>query len=189
MKGMTLANEIFHEEDKTREYLENIRWPDGPVCPHCGCKESMYRITGKSVRPGLWKCGKCRKQFTVTVGTLFEKSHIPIHKWLQAAFLMCSSKKGISSHQLHRMLDITYKSAWFLSHRLREAMKDPFFVMLGGKGRIVEADETFWGNTGKQRFGARGYAHKEKIFSLVERKGKVRSFHVPKVNSATLKHD
>ncbi|MEW5910957.1 MAG: IS1595 family transposase [Thermodesulfobacteriota bacterium] len=178
----------FQDEDKAREYLESIRWPEGPICPHCGGHEKTYRLEGKSHRKGLLKCGHCRKQFTVTVGTLFERSKIPLHKWLLAAYLLCSSKKGISAHQLHRMLGITYKSIWFLVHRLREAMADPVFTdQLGGAGKYVEADETYWGNKGKQRRGARGAAHKEKIFSLVERGGNVRSFHVSAVSGATLK--
>lgn len=178
----------FQDEDKAREYLESIRWPDGLVCPHCGGTEKVYRLKGKSHRKGLLKCGHCRKQFTVTVGTLFERSRIPLHKWLLAAYLLCSSKKGISAHQLHRMLGITYKSAWFMTHRIREAMADSFFTdKLGGGDKYVEADETYWGNNGKHRPGARGTAHKEKIFSLVERGGRVRSFHVSAVNADTLK--
>lgn len=178
----------FLDEEKAREYLEATRWPNGPVCPHCGRSETIYQLTGKTARPGLWKCGTCRRQFTVTVGTLFERSHIPLHKWLYAAYLLCSSKKGISTHQLHRVLGITYKSAWFMTHRIRAAMTDSVFAdKLGGNGQYVEADETYWGNKGKQRPGARGAAHKEKIFSLVERGGHVRSFHVPRVNAATLK--
>lgn len=178
----------FYDEVRARNFLERIIWPDGPVCPHCGGMEKAYRIRGKGARNGLWMCGHCRKQFTVTVGTLFESSHIPLHKWLMAVYLMCSSKKGISSHQLHRMLGITYKSAWFMTHRIREAMKDPFFVkLLGGFGKIVEADETFWGNMNKKPKGARGYQHKMKVFSLVERNGDVRSFQVPAVTGKTLK--
>lgn len=188
MKKTTLSDPMFHDETRAREYLENTRWPDGPVCPHCGGTEKIYRLTGKSTRPGLLKCGHCRKQFSVTVGTLFERSHIPLHKWLQAVYLMCSSKKGISTHQIHRMLGITYKSAWFMTHRIREAMKDSVFAdKLGGGGKVVEVDETFWGNKSKKRPGARGYAHMEKIFALVERGGPVRSFHVPKINAQTLK--
>jgi len=187
-KKSTMQSPYFQDEDSAREYLESIRWPEGPICPHCGGSEKIYRLEGKSHRKGLLKCGHCRKQFSVTVGTLFERSKIPLHKWLLAAYLLCSSKKGISTHQLHRMLGITYKSAWFMTHRIREAMADPMFTeQLGGAGKYVEADETYWGNKGKQRRGARGAAHKEKIFSLVERDGRVRSFHVSAVNGATLK--
>jgi transposase-like protein len=188
MSEAVLANPIFHDEEKAVEYLEGVRWPSGPICPHCGNQDKVYRIKGKTARPGLLKCGLCRKQFTVKVGTLFESSHIPLHKWLQATHLLCSSKKGISSHQLHRMMGITYKSAWFMTHRIREAFKDSEFAnKLGGAGKFVEVDETYWGNKGKQRLGSRGYAHKEKIFSLVERDGEVRSFHVPQVTGKTLK--
>lgn len=191
MSEAILANPIFHDEEKAIEYLESVRWPNGPVCPKCGSGDKVYRIKQnkeKKIRHGLLKCGPCQKQFTVKVGTLFESSHIPLHKWLQATHLLCSSKKGISSHQLHRMMGITYKSAWFMTHRIREAFKDSEFAnKLGGNGKFVEVDETYWGNKGKQRLGARGYAHKEKIFSLVERNGEVRSFHVPQVTGKTLK--
>ena len=183
-----LSEPRFHDEAEARKYLEKIRWPERPICPHCGCIGRVYALRGKSTRPGLYKCGECRKQFTVTVGTLFEGSRIPIHKWLTAVYLMCSSKKGISSHQLHRMLGVTYKTAWFMSHRLREAMKNPIFTQkLGGPDKIVEADETFWGNKKRRKGPGRGWAHKEKIFSLVERGGDVRSFHVPAVNAKTLR--
>ncbi len=178
----------FQDAEKARKYLENLRWPDGPVCPHCGGIEKIYTMKSKKARAGLYKCGDCRKQFTVTVKSLFEDSKIPLNKWLMAVFLMCSSKKGISSHQLHRMLGVTYKSAWFMTHRIREAMKDPIFSKLGGGGGIVEVDETFWGNRkprGQKK--GRGYHHKEKIFSLIERGGEVRSFHVKAVNAKTLK--
>lgn len=189
----------FQDADKAREYLENIRWPSGPVCPHCGSTEGAYRLDGRGgqkgakARPGLLKCAACRKQFSVTVGTVFERSKIPLHLWLQATYLLCSSKKGCSSHQLHRTLGITYKTAWFMAHRIREAMREINPPKLGGGGSTVEADETFWGNKGKNkrhgqgRRAARAWHHKEKIFSLVERGGKVRSFHVQKVNSATLR--
>jgi transposase-like protein len=112
----------FQDADKAREYLEALRWPNGPVCPHCGTKGAHYALNGASHRPGLWKCKDCRKQFSVTVGTVFERSKIPMNKWLLAVHLMCASKKAISSHQTHRMLGVTYKSAWFMAHRIREAM-------------------------------------------------------------------
>ncbi len=181
----------FQDADKAREYLEGIVWPDGPVCPHCGGFERIYPLNGNTTRDGLYKCGDCRKQFTVTVGTLFERSKVPLHIWLQAVYFMCSSKKGMSSHQLHRTLGVTYKTAWFMTHRIREAMKDPVFKTsykerLGGKNKVVEADETYWGNIGKQRWGARGAGHKEKIFSLVERSGDVRSFHMEVISSQSV---
>ena len=178
----------FKDADKARKYLESQVWPNGPVCPHCGVIGESYELKGKSTRPGLYKCRACREPFTVTVGTLFERSKIPLHVWLQAVYLLCSSKKGISSHQLHRTLGITYKTAWFMAHRIREAMKDPVFTKMGGDGKIVEMDETFWGNKlPKGQRPKRGYHHKEKIFSLVERGGSVRSFHVPYINAKTLR--
>lgn len=182
-----LSNPKFHDKDKAREHLEALRWPEGPVCPHCGGADKIYEIKGG--RAGLYKCGDCRKQFTVTVGTLFEGSKVPLNKWLMAVHLMCASNKGISSYQLHRMLGVTYKTAWFMTHRIREAMREDGGGMLGGGGKIVEADETF-GNERKpkaQGKKGRGYHHKSKIFSLVERGGRVRSFHVPSITAATLK--
>ncbi len=189
MAKRNMSEPIFHNATAAREYLEGIRWPNGPVCPHCGTVGKAYKLpkTDK-VRDGLYKCASCHKQFSVTVGTLFERSHIPLDKWLTGFHLLAASKKGISSHQLGRMLGLTYKSAWFMAHRIREAMKDPHYVsQLGGPGKVVEADETFWGNKGRNFKGARGWGHKEKIFSLVERGGKVRSFHVPTVSSGTLR--
>ncbi len=181
-----ITNPIFTNETKARKHLEALRWPDGPFCPHCGSTENIKKLEGKSHRPGLHQCNSCREHFTVTVGTLFERSHIPLHKWLLAFHLMSASKKGISSHQLHRMLGITYKSAWFMTHRIREAMKTPNNTPMGGHGKIVEADETFWGNKPGVKKRA-GYHHKEKIFTLVERDGKARSFHVETVTAKTLK--
>ena len=177
----------FQDADKAREYLEALRWPNGVVCPHCGSVEQHYKLEGKAHRVGVYKCSDCRAQFTVTVGTLFADSKVPLHKWLQACYLMASSKKGISSKQLERMLGVTYKTAWFMSHRIREAMTETGGGLLGGNGGPVEVDETYWGNTGKQRAGARGYAHKMKVVSLVERDGKKRSFHVTNVNAATVR--
>jgi transposase-like protein len=178
----------FKDENKAREHLEAIRWPDGPFCPKCGSTKTPYKI---KTRPGLYKCAeyKCRKQFTVTVGTVFERSKIPLTKWLMATYLMCASKKGMSSHQLHRMLGVEYKTAWFMTHRIREAMREGFAGKLGGGGKVVEVDETF-GNERKPRAQGkkgRGYQHKSKVLSLVERGGKVRSFHVAEVNHKTLK--
>jgi transposase-like protein len=185
---MSLDNEIFQDETKAREYLESIRWPNGPICPHCGSVEKMYTLKGEAHRPGLYKCAACRKQFSVTVGTLFERSHIPLHKWLMAVHLLCASKKGHSSHQIHRMLGVTYKTAWFMTHRIREAMKDPVFTsQLGGGGGIVEADETYLGPNNPRRIDRNPRGNKEKIFSLVERDGKVRSFHIEAVRGETLK--
>lgn len=188
MKKFSIDHPIFTDKEKAREYLESVRWPDGVVCAHCGNTENIYELNGKAHRPGLYKCSKCGKQFSVTVGTLFEKSHVPLNKWLLTVHLLCASKKGHSSHQIHRMIGVTYKTAWFMTHRIREAMKDPKFTRkLGGGGGTVEVDETFWGNKGKQAKGARGFGHKEKIFSLVERGGDVRSFHVGTVSASTLR--
>jgi len=141
----------FQDADKAREYLEAQVWPNGPVCPHCGAMERMSRVKGG--RAGLWFCGHCRQQYTVTVGSVFERSKIPLHKWLLAVHLLCSSKKGMSSHQLHRMLGVTYKTAWFMTHRVREAFKMPVTGSMGG-GKGVEVDETSYGNIpGKKRPG------------------------------------
>lgn len=179
----------FTDEDKAREYLEALRWPDGPACPHCGGMGG-WKIEGEKSRPGLYKCKQyeCRMQFSVTVKSVFERSKIPLTKWLMAVHLMCASKKGMSSHQLHRMLGVTYKTAWFLSHRIREAMREENGGLLGSGGGTVEADETFGNERKPRRQGkkGRGYHHKTKVLSLVERGGKVRSFHVPNVNAATL---
>jgi transposase-like protein len=145
-----LDNPIFHDADKAREYLEAKLWPNGPVCPHCG-NVDQARITasrGKSHRPGVYTCNECRKQFTVTVGTLYERSHIPLNKWMLATFFLCSSKKGMSAHQLHRMLGVTYKTAWFMAHRIREGMApDTNSGPLGGDDKTVEVDETYVGVT------------------------------------------
>ena len=176
----------FKNERAARKHLEAIRWPDGPYCPHCGCMDNAHRIKGKSARPGLWFCGDCRKQFTVTVGTLFERSKVPLHKWLLANHLICASKKGMSAHQLHRMLGVTYKTAWFMAHRIREAMRDVKPDPVGGQNKVVEADETYVGGKAKNRaFGPP--PKKEAVFALVEREGKVHSFHVPAVNAKTLR--
>lgn len=181
-----LTNPIFTDETKAREYLEALRWPDGPYCPHCGSVEGIRRLEGKSTRPGLHQCNECRQHFTVTVGTVYERSHIPLHKWLLATHLLSASKKGISAHQLHRMLGITYKSAWFMAHRIREAMKDTNPAPLGGEGKTVEADETFIGRK-KRKSKKYGYEHKMKVVSLVERDGgKARSVVVDKLNTKSI---
>ena len=176
----------FQDADKAREYLEKLRWSNGQVCPHCGVIGDHYALKGASHRPGLWKCKDCRKQFSVTVGTVFERSKIPLNKWLMAVHMMCASKKAISSHQIHRMLGVTYKSAWFMTHRIREAMKPGGSGLMGTGGGTVEADETYWGNHGKHAKGARGYQHKMKVVSLVERGGQKRSIVVQSVTTASL---
>jgi len=188
-----LSREYFHIEAKAFEHVESVLWSQGPVCPHCGNMGRIYKLEGvyskrskknpEGVeRHGLKKCGECRKQFTVRIGTIFEESHIPLHKWLQAIHLMVSSKKGISSNQLHRVLEITLKSAWFLSHRIREAMRAGSLGPMGGNGKIVEADETYFGNkeviTKRTKRGKSGLASKRAVLGLVERGGAVRTFHV-----------
>lgn len=176
----------FHDDNAARAYLESLRWPNGPVCPHCDCKERISRLNGEAHRPGLLFCGDCRKQFSVTVGTVFESSKVPLHKWVLATHMICSGKKGMSSHQIHRTIGVTYKTAWFMAHRIREAMTSGFSGPLGGPGKVVEVDETYWGNVGKQKKGARGGSHKMKILSLVERDGQKRSFHVANVTAKTV---
>lgn len=182
---------IFTDENAAREALEAVRWPHGPVCPHCAAtSEQIARVEGtkKSHRPGLMYCNGCKGQFTVTVGTVFERSKIPLTKWWLATHLMCSSKKGVSSHQIHRTLGVTYKTAWFMTHRIRESMKDTSTRKLGGRGSsgIVEADETYFGRTEGRGKGAH-ITDKEKVVALVERGGRMRAFHVPSVNAETLK--
>ena len=184
---------FFNDEDKARIYLEGQRWPDGPICPHCGCVERIYPVKAnaeKKVRKGLYQCNDCEQQFTVTVGTVYERSKVPLHKWLAATYLLCSSKKGFSAKQLERTIGVTYKTAWFMFHRIREAMRDGSPGLMGGNGKVVEMDETFTG-MGKKKSrrmkAGPGYKHKEKVFTLVERGGRARSFHVPEVNAKTLR--
>ncbi len=183
---------IYTDETAARRHLEALQWPDGPTCPHCGNADAkrIVKLKGKSTRPGVLKCYECQKPFSVTVGTVYERSHIPLHKWIYATHLLTSSKKGISTHQLSRMLQLTYKSAWFLSHRIREAMKPGRNTPpLGGEGKIVEADETYSGQTEERptkttkgnkftKRGRGGPSGKRAVLALVERGGKVRSFHL-----------
>jgi len=184
---MKLDKTIFLNEDAAREYLEQERWPNGAVCPHCGtigAYKLQPKIDSKTpVRKGVWKCKACRRQFTVTVGTIFADSHIPIHQWLSAIQFLCASKKGMSAHQLHRMLNITYKSAWFMAHRIRLAMTQLPVDKLQG---IVEADETYIGGKAHGKRG-RGAANKVPVFALVQRNGDVRSFKVDRVTAKNLK--
>ena len=185
-----LTEPHFQDHEEARKYLEALRWPDGPVCPHCQ-ETGAWPIEGG--REGLYRCKsyECRKQFTVTVGTVFEGSKVPLNKWLMATYLMCSSKKGVSSKQLERTLGVTYKTAWFMSHRIREDMKEDSFGPIGGEGKTVEVDETFIGRDKKikpkRTKKGRGYHHKYKVLSLVERNGRVHSRHVPAVNAKTLR--
>ena len=180
-----LTNPIYHNNDAARRHLESIRWPDGPYCPHCGSFEDVHRLGGKAGAAGLLHCRICRKKFTITVGTLFERSHVPLHKWMLATHLMSASKKGMSAHQLHRMLGVTYKTAWLMAHRIREAMRDSKPGPMGGDNKVVEADETYVGGKSKNRKNK--VPPKEAVFSLVEREGRVRSHHVPAVNAKTLR--
>jgi transposase-like protein len=176
----------FHNEEAAYAFIEARLWPNGPVCPHCGSKEKVGKLKGKSTRIGLYKCYTCLKQFTVKVGTIFEDSHIPLRIWLQALFAIASSKKGISSNQLHRTLGITLKSAWFMSHRIREAMRNGVLAPFGGNGGTVESDETFlWNDPGKPV--KRGYMHKNKILSLIDREsGEARSVVIDEVTAKTI---
>jgi len=174
----------FHDEAAAFDELERLLWPEGPVCPHCGSISGKHYDLRKS-RLGLRKCSDCRKQFTVKVGTVFECAKIPLNKMLQAVYLLCASKKGCSSHQIHRTLGITYKSAWFLTHRIREALRSGDLSPMGGEGKIVEVDETFIG-TKEGAVKRRGYGHKRAVMSLVERGGMVRSFHVDGTSAAHL---
>jgi transposase-like protein len=185
---LNLKDPIYSDETAARTHLEEIRWADGAYCPHCGDLENVKALGGAAAERGLWHCGSCRKKFTVTVGTVFERSHIPLSKWLAAFHLMCSSKKGISAHQVHRTLNITYKSAWFMCHRIREAMKAGGVVLppLGGKGKHVEADETFIGRKAGSVMGGGGVEHKRTVLSLVERGGEVRSFHVDRATASNV---
>ena len=189
---MSLNDKIYTDADAAREHLEKLLWPEGPVCPKCGVINEATAMKGKTTRPGLYQCNACREPFTVTVGTVYERSHIPLNKWLLATFLLASSKKGISAHQLMRMLDIgSYRTAWFMAHRIRKAMApaEGSEPPLGGRGKVVEADETYIGKAdGKSRKKAwGGMGHKMKVVSLVERGGQVRSKRVKDATKLTIK--
>ena len=189
-----LSKPYFHDEEAAFRYLESIVWADGKSCPHCGAVDRLTAVKAnpeKRIRVGLHRCGHCKGQFTVKVGTVFEHMRLPLHKALQAVYLMTSSKKGISAHQLHRVLEITYKSAWFLAHRIREAMRDGDLAPFGAGGGIVEIDETFIGHdkaikpAGAKK--GRGYAHKHKVLSLIDRNtGRQRSMVVDSLKAADL---
>jgi transposase-like protein len=173
-----LSDKHFHNEEAAYAFVEARLWPQGPVCPHCKGTERISKMEGKSTRIGTYKCYVCRKPFTVKIGTIFEASHVTMRHWLQAIFLMSSSKKGISSHQLHRTLGCTLKTAWFMSHRIREAMRATGGSSMGGEGEIIEADETFIGRIEGQPKRRGGWGHKNVVLTLVKRGGEARSFHV-----------
>jgi transposase-like protein len=195
-----LQNPIFQDDAKAREWLEARVWPNGPICAHCGCTgDDVKKLGGKKHRPGVYQCNGCREQFTVTVKTVFERSKIPLSKWLAALFLLTASKKGVSAHQVHRSLGISYKSSWFMMHRLREAMRSGGLAPpMGGSGKVVEADETYFGSVDNPTFvttrtgerykspRGRGSANKRAILALVERGGSVRTFHVGTADQKTV---
>jgi transposase-like protein len=198
-----LSTPHFSDDTEARKFLETIRWPHGPGCPHCGVIGNAYVLnrlgkTGKPPAYGLYRCAEpaCRKDFTVTTGTVMERSHIALHKWMQGFYLMCASKKGISAHQLHRSLNISYKAAWFMCHRIREAMKTGGLTEpMGGAGRVVEVDETYFGDRKVRRMvrtdgtpyiKSGRSANKRAVVALVERGGEVRSFHVATADKETV---
>lgn len=179
----------FKTEEGAFAYVEAKLWPTGPVCHHCGncAPDRIRKMQGKTTRLGLYKCNECRKPFTVRMGTIFESSHLALHLWLQVIHLMCASKKGISTRQIQRMLQCSMKTAWFLTHRIREAMRDGDLAPMGGGGAVVEADETFYGHKAGERTNRRGPHHKIAVLGLIDRAtGKARTMVVDKLNSATL---
>ena len=181
-----LQNPIFQDDNTAREWLESHLWPDGPVCPHCGAMEATS-LKGKAHRPGLYQCNACREQFTATVGTLFERSKIGLSKWLMATYLLCASKKGMSTRRISRMLGVSVKSTWFMTHRIREAMREGKFLgPLGGENKAVEADETYVGGKANNAKNGAPIPDKEPGVALVERDGSDRSFHVPSVSQRNL---
>jgi transposase-like protein len=187
MAAADLQAPAFTNDNVAREAMEAVLWPHGPVCPHCGSMDKIAKVEGtkKTHRPGLYYCGACKGQFTVTVGTVMERSKVPLSKWWLAIHLMASSKKGMSAHQMHRMLGVSYQTAWFMEHRIREAMTSGRLPPMGGEGTTVEIDETFIG----QKAGMpkrRGYAHKHAVLTLVQRGGSARSFHVDGTSAADL---
>lgn len=184
-----LTNPIFSDAEKAREYLEAQRWPHGPECPHCGAKHQATKLEGKSTRPGLYKCKACEQPYTVTVGTVFEKSKIPLNKWLLATFLMTGAKKGISAHHIHRTLGVTYKTAWFMCQRIREAMTPAANSEgpIGGDGKTIEADETYVGGKAKNVHKGKPIPPKRPVVALVERNGEVRAKHVADVTAKTVR--
>jgi len=196
--SIDLTAPIFHDEDAARAHIEALRWPNGPYCPHCGEVSNVHKLEGKSHRPGLFQCNSCREHFTVTVGSVMESSHVPLHKWVLAFHLMAASKKGISAHQLHRTIKVTYKTAWFMAHRIREAMRVQNPGPIGGEGKVVEADEAYHGKRetpipSAQRKGrpylktGGGVGKKRAVVALVERGGEARAFHMPHVTADNIR--
>ena len=183
-----LNDKHFHNEAAAYKWVEARVWPEGPTCPHCGGVERISAMKGSSTRIGTYKCYQCRKPFTVKVGTVFESSHVKLHLWLQAMFLMASSKKGVSSNQLHRTLGVTLKTAWFMSHRLRLAMQTVGLPPMGGAGETVEIDETFIGRVEGVPMQRSGAAHKNVVLTLVQRGGEARSFHVASTRRWDVEH-
>jgi transposase-like protein len=189
---------IYTDDEAAREHLEKLLWPEGPTCPKCGTVDNATLLKGKSTRAGVYKCKDCLAPFTVTVGTIYERSHIPLHKWVYATHLMTASKKGISAAQLHRMLDFgSYRTAWFMAHRIREAMAPAKKTPMGGAGKIVEADETYYGKVSEPRTettsgrpftkgGKSGPSNKRPVVALVERGGSARVFHVANADKETV---
>jgi transposase-like protein len=189
-KIATFQNPIFQDETKAREALEAVLWPEGPFCRHCGNSDpdKIAKMQGKSARPGLHYCNECKREFTVTVGTIFERSKVPLTKWWMAAHMINSGKNGVSAHEIHRTIGVTYKTAWFMMHRLREAMSGMSGGPMGGKGKSVQADETYYGNSSKRAKGYRkGHSHKASVVALVEPKGRVRAFHLKTATSKTVR--
>jgi len=186
MSKSIISHPRFHNEEAAYAYVESVLWPKGPVCPHCGATKRIGKLHGKSYRIGLYKCYVCRKQFTVKIGTIFEDSHVPLDVWVSAIYLVAASKKGISANQLHRTLGVTLKTAWFMGHRIREAMRSGDLAPFGANGGTVESDETFlWNEPGKEI--RKGYAHKRKILSLIDRNsGHSRSMVIDAVDAKTI---
>jgi transposase-like protein len=175
---------IYTDETAARKHLEGLLWPEGPICPHCGTINEATLLKGKSTRPGVWKCRACQKPFSITVGTVFERSKIPLHMWVYATDLMTSCKNGVSAHEIHRRLRVTYKTAWFMMHRIRKAFEELSPAPMGGEGGQVQADETYYGNTSKRAKGYRKGMKKNAVVALVDPdKGTARAFHVDGANA------
>ena len=187
--NVDLTDKIFHDEDKAREHFESLGWPKGPICPHCGETKKVYRVHGKSHRPGLVHCNACNGAFTITTGSVMESSHIPLTKWAIGFHLMAASKKGVSAKQLQRTLGLGYRAAWFMAHRIRLAMKltSPGPGRIGGEGKIIESDETYVGGKAQTAHKSKPIPKKHAVIALVERGGEVRAKHVPTVSTKTLR--